>query len=808
MIKNFFKIALRNILRHKVYSVINLIGLSIGIASFVIILIYVQHEFSFDKFFKNSDRLYRVGLKYNIDGVKFYSSLDPVPLASGLKQEFSEIEEVTRLYNKFFSGGYTLVKYKEKQFREEKLFWADSTVFDVLSIKLIKGNKKKALVNTNSVVLTEETAKRYFEDEDPLGKILKFDDGQVYSVTGIAESFPVNSHIHFDMLASIHTNRRLINHPDWIDVKNYVYILLKEGAFIDQIKEQMPQFQKKYLEPEIKFITKLNYEEFIKKGNEFSFIFEPVTDIHLKTILESNSEPQSDIKRVIIFAIIGFVILLVACINFINLTTAVATQRAKEVGVRKVIGSTKRLLIVQFFIESSLVTFISILLSFFIIEQFLPIFNNILNLQLSLMQIHKWHFISIAILILIFVSLLAGFYPSVVLASFKPVEVIKGKYTSGKASRKFRFALVILQYCISVLLIIGTLVIYFQLNFMQSKSLGFESDNLLVIQRPNRLGQEAAVFKDIVDKNPNIINSTFSFGAPQMIVETMVYFTKGNDTEESFTVVRYPTDFDFIDTYGLDIKKGRKLDKSFSTDSTAVILTETAVRIMGLENPLEQEIYYSYEKDLPLKIVGIVKDFHSESLHLPIGPTIIHINRDRPPLYYTVKYNPAKTKETIIFLQDLWNKFLPGEDLEYQFLKDNIRTLYSHERQSGIIILVFSVLAIIIACMGLFGMASYMANIRVKEIGIRKVLGAGFWKITVIMIKDLLKWVAIANLIAWPLGYLIMSRWLQNYAYKINLNVSIFILAGVTSLFIALVTVGYQTIKAAYTNPVDSLRDE
>lgn len=808
MIRNFFKTAFRNLLRQKAYSLINLVGLSVGIASFVIILVYVQHEFSYDKFFENSDRIYRVGLKYNIDGIEFYSALDPVPLAEGLKQEFPEIEALTRLYNKFFSGGYSFVKYEEKQFREEKIFWADSTVFDVLGIKLIKGNSKEALVNTNSVVLTQETATRYFGDEDPIGKMLTFDDGFIYNVTGIAEAFPVNAHIHFDMLASIHTNQRLMRHPDWIDVKNYVYILLKEGATIDQIEKQMPEFQEKYLEPEIKYITKLNYKEFVKKGNEFNFLFERVTDIHLKTILDSNSEQQSDIKRVIVFAIIGFIILLVACINFINLTTAVATQRAKEVGIRKVIGSTKRLMIFQFFIETGFMTLISALLSFFIIEQFLPVFNNILNLKLSLFLIHRWYFIPLTILLIIFVSFLAGFYPSVVLASFKPVEVIKGKFTSGKTSRNFRFLLVVVQYCMSVLLIIGALVIYFQLDYMQKKSLGFDSENLLVIQRPNRLRNEAKVFKDIVDKSPYIINSTFSYGAPQLVVETMVYFTKGKDTEESFTVVRYPTDFDFIDTYGLEFVKGRKLDKIFSTDSTAVVLTETAVRVMGITNPLEQEIYYSYEKDVPLKIIGVVKDFHSESMHASIRPTIIHINRDRPPMYYIVKYDPLKTKEAIEFLQKTWNEFLPGEVLEYQFLEDEIRDLYSNERQSGIVILVFSVIAIIIACLGLFGMASYMANIRVKEIGIRKALGASFRRISMIMIKDLLKWVLIANVIAWPIGYFIMNKWLQNYAYKIDLNISIFILAGIVSLLIAFITVAYQTLKASYTNPVNSLRYE
>ncbi|MFC2096114.1 ABC transporter permease [Bacteroidota bacterium] len=808
MIKNFFKTAIRNLFRQKAYSLINLLGLSIGIASFVIILIYVQHELSYDKFFKDSDRLYRVGLKYNIDGIVFYSALNPVPLAEGLKQEFPDIESVSRLYNKFFSGGYTYINYEDQQFREDKVFWVDSTVFDVLGIDLLKGNKDEALKNTNSVVITQETAKRYFGDDDPIGKLLKFDDGNIYNVTGVAKSFPVNSHLHFDFLASIHTNKRLVNHPDWIDVKNYVYLRLKDGVSIDQIRGQMHEFQKKYLSPEVKYITKLDYEDFVKKGNEFNFYFEPVTDIHLKTIFESNSEPQSDIKRVIIFGLIGIVILFIACINFINLTTAVATQRAKEVGIRKVVGSTRRLMLLQFLIEASLITLVSVILSFFIIEQFLPLFNKVLQLKLSVSILHNWYVIPLAFGLVLFVSLLAGFYPSVVLSSFKPVEVIKGKFSAGSAGRNFRLILVVLQYSISVLLIISTLVMYWQLNYMQKKPLGFNSENLIVIQRPSRLKQQFKVYKEIVDKSPYVISSTSSYGAPQLMIETMVYFTKGKDTEESYTVVRYPSDFDFIDTYGLEIIQGRKLDKNLSSDSTAVVLTETAVRAMGLKNPLEREIYYSYEKNVPLKVVGIVKDFHSESMHAAMRPTIIIINRDRPPMYYIIKYEAGKVEETIKFLEEKWNEFLPGDVLQYQFLEDSIQSTYGKEQQSTVVMLVFSILAIFIACLGLYGMSSYMANTRVKEIGIRKVLGANFRKITVIMVKDLLKWVLIANIIAWPIGFFIMNKWLQNYSYRIELGVHIFIIAGIISLLIAVITVGYQTIKASNTNPVDSLRYE
>ncbi len=807
MLRNFFKTAIRNLFRQKVYSLINLLGLSIGVASFVIIAIYVQHELSYDKFFKDSDRIYRVGLKYNIDGVVFYSALNPVPLAEGLKQEFPEIENVSRLYNKFFSGGYTYVKYEDQQFKEDKVFWVDSTVFDVLGIKLLKGNPREALKNTNSVVITQETAVRYFGDEDPIGKMLKFDDGNIYNITGIAKSFPVNSHMHFDFLASIHTNKRLIRHPDWIDVKNYVYLRLKKDANIDQIRDRMHEFQKKYLSPEVKYITKLDYEDFVKKGNEFNFYFESVTDIHLKTIFESNSEPQSDIKRVVIFGLIGIVILFIACINFINLTTAIATQRAKEVGIRKVVGSTKRLMLLQFLIETGLTAFVSVILSFFIIEQFIPLFNNVLQLKLSASLLHNWYIVPLAFSLVLFVSFLAGFYPSIVLSSFKPVQVLKGKLSNRKG-RNFRLILVVLQYTISVLLIISTMVMYLQLNFMQNKPLGFNKENLIIVQRPNRLRTQFNVFKEIVDKSPYVISSTSSYGAPQLVVETMVYFTKGKDTEESYTVVRYPSDFDFIDTYELELIKGRKLDKTLATDSTAVVLTETAVKTFGLKNPLENEIYYSYEKDVPLKVVGIVKDFHSESLQAVIRPTIIIINRDRPPMYYIVKYKEGKAKETIQFLEEKWNEFLPGDVLQYQFLEDSLKDIYGNEKQITVVMLVFSILAIFIACLGLYGMSSYMANTRVKEIGIRKVLGANFGKISQIMIKDLLKWVLIANVVSWPIGYLLMNKWLQNYSYKIDLGIHIFIISGLISLLIAVLTVGYQTIKASGKNPVDSLRYE
>jgi len=808
MIKNFIITALRNIFRHKAYSIISLAGLSIGIASFVLILIYVQHELSFDTFFKKSERLYRVGLNYDIDGIQYYSCLDPVPLANGLKQDFSEIECVTRLYNKYFSGGYTFVQYEDKLFKEEKLFWADSTVFKVLGIELLSGNPDEALKNTNSVVISPETAKRYFGNDNPVGKMLKFDDGFIYQVTGIVKPFPVNSHLHFDMLASIHTNQRLIKHPDWIDVKNYVYILLKEGARIEQLESQMDVFQEKHLEPEIKYITKLSYREFKEKGNSFDFMFEPVKDIHLKTIFEGDTEPQSNIKQVVIFAIIGIIILLVACINFINLTTALASQRAKEVGVRKVVGSTKKLLIIQFLIETSLLTTIAVCISLILVYFSIPAFNAILNLKLQFSVFVNWIYIPFGLILIVLVSFLAGFYPSIILSSFKAVDIMKGKFTKGRSGKNTRFALVLLQNIISVLLILTTLVIYLQLDFMQNKELGFNKKNLIIVQRPNRLRNQAQAFKEIIDNNPDILNSTYSYGAPQMVVESMVYFTKEKDVEESYTVDRFPSDFDFIDTYEIQLLNGRKLDRDFSTDSTAVVLTETAVRVMGLNNPLEKEIYYSYEKDVPLKIVGIAKDFHTGPLQIPIRPTIIIINRDRPPMYYIVRYKESKAKEAIEFLKEKWNEFLPGEVLDYRFLEDHIKTQYKSENQAGSVIFIFSVLAIFIASLGLFGMSSYMINTRVKEIGIRKVLGATFRTIMRIMLFDILKWVVIANAIAWPLGCFIMNKWLNNFAFKIGLSVSVFIISGLVSLIIALITISYKTIKASVINPSYCLRYE
>lgn len=808
MIHNFLKIAIRNLFRKKAYGLINLTGLSIGIASFILIVIYVQHELSYDKFFKNSYRLYRVGLNYNIDGIQYYSCLNPVPLAEGLKQDFPEIESVTRLYNKYFSGGYTFVQYEDKQYKEEKLFWADSTVFNVLGINLIIGNSYEALRNTNSVVLTPKTAKKYFGDEDPIGKMLKFDDGFIYQVTGIAEPFPVNSHLHFDLIASIHTNQRLMRHPDWIDVKNYVYILLKEGATINQIENQIDQFQEKHLESEIKYITKLSYKEFKEKGNGFDFMFEPVTDIHLKTIFEGNAENQSSIKQVVIFAIIGIIILIVACINFINLTTAVASKRAKEVGVRKVVGSTKKLMILQFLIETSVITGISVLISILLVELSIPAFNNVLNLKLHFSIIHNWIYFPVGILLIVFVSFLAGFYPSIILSSYKAIDIMKGKLTKGKGGKHTRYALVIIQNVISVILIISTLVIYLQLNFMRNKELGFNSQNLIIVQRPNRLKNKAQAFKEIINKNPNIINSTYSYGAPQMVVEAMVYFTKDENIEESYTVDRFPTDFDFMDTYGIKLRNGRKLDKSYSTDSTSVILNETAVRIMGLDNPLEKEIYYSYEKDISLKVIGVAKDFHTGPLQIPIRPTIIIINRDRPPMYYIVKYKDSKAKEAVQFLKDKWNEFLPGEVLDYKFLDEHIKNQYKTENQSGIVIFIFSILAILIASLGLFGMASYMINTRIKEIGIRKVMGATFYNINKIMFIDILKWVVIANIIAWPFGYFIMNKWLNNFAFRIDLNFGIFIFSGVISLAIAMLTIGYKTLKASSINPTECLRYE
>jgi putative ABC transport system permease protein len=806
MVRNYFTVILRIIRRHQGYSFINIVGLAIGIASCILILFFVQSELNYDRFHEKANSIYRVPLRFNVGTNHFDCALAPSPLAKALVKDFPEVKASTRMYKQFRTGN-VYVRYEDKQFMEEQFVWADPTVFDVFTIPLIKGDKKVVLKEQNSVILTPKMAEKYFGDEDPLGKMLILEDGTPYQVTGIAESLPENSHFHFDFLATFASLKKSWD-PDWYDTAVYTYILVQDIVSPDQIEAKFPEFSRKYYEPIVKRAMGISYDKFIESGNFIGFFLQPLLDIHLHSKVENEFEPPGNMNMIYIFSAIAFIILVVACINFINLATARSTQRAKEVGIRKVVGSNRRQLIRQFLAESIVFASMAILLALILVELFLPVFNNLVGKDYSASIFMSWYFIFGILFGAVIIGVAAGIYPAFLLASFQPVDVIKGKLQSGMKGRQFRHVLVIFQFVASIVLFISTIVIYNQLFYAQNKNLGFDKEHVIIIQGAQKLGTERLAFKNRLKQNPDIINATYTDSLPQRLLEVKVFQKTGEGSNVNHTLVTISADYDFIDTYKIKLMEGRYFSKEHSTDTSAVILNETAVKALNMKSPLEEQLLLTEFRNKPYTVIGVVEDMHLESLHFNMRPMASILIEKRPVMYLSVRIHPERIEETISYMESLWRKFVPGQPLDYVFFDDNFAQLYTTEIQAGKAFTAFAALAIIIASLGLFGLASYVTTRRTKEIGIRKVLGASVPGIILLLNREFLIKVLIANLIAWPVAYLAMIRWLQNFAYRSSITLWMFIASAVLALIISLLTVSYQTIRAANTNPVNSLRYE
>jgi putative ABC transport system permease protein len=807
MFKNYLKIAFRNFLRQKVYSFINLTGLAVGIASCLLILLFVRSELTYDQSHKKAPHIYRVAMKFNIGTNRFDVAMGPCPLAGALVKDFPEIVNATRFFHRNYRGEYTYVSFEDKQFREERFLWVDSTIFEIFTIPFVEGNPQTALKHPNSVVITPAIAKKYFGKTDPMGQMLSLEDGSLYKVTGIVEELPENSHIHYDFLSSFSSLEKSRD-PEWYDIAVYTYILLQENAYPKQLEEKLPAFSRTYYEPIIQRIMGISYDKFLESGNYMGFFLQPFLDIHLHSKIENEFEPAGDITTVVIFSAIAFIILLIACFNFINLATARSTQRANEVGVRKVVGSSRKQLIGQFLTESIFLSFMSFLLAWVIVELFLPLFDSFIGKKITTAEEMEWYFLPGFIFAAVVIGILAGSYPAFLLSSFQPVKVLKGKLHSYSKGRIFKNALVVFQFTISIILLIGTIVIYNQLNYMRFKNLGFDKEHVVVIHSADRLGTEQQTFKNELIRNANIVNATYSDCLPQMLLEVKVFQREGAPGNENHNLITMFTDYDFMGTYQVQLSEGRYFSRDRSTDTSAVILNETAVKALGVDNFREERLILMGRKNRPLNIIGVFKDFHLESFHAKIRPMAAMFIDERPGVLLSVRIGPVEIPETLRFIENQWKHYVPDQPLEYVFFDEQFDKNYKAEIQTGKVITAFALLAIFVACLGLFGLASFTAVQRTKEIGIRKVLGASVTGMIMLLSKEFTRWVLLANIIAWPVAWFAMSNWLQNFAYRIDMGWWIFILSGALALFIALLTVSYQAIKAANANPVDALRYE
>lgn len=806
MVKNYLLIALRNAWRNKGYTLINLLGLAIGISSSIIIFLFVLDELSYDKHNEHFKNIYRICIRGKIQGNELEAALSNAPIGATLKSDFPEVEEFTRL---FTFDGDPIVRYEENVFIEENFYYADSTFFNVFTAPAIYGDPALMLNRPNTVVLTEETAHKYFGNEDPLGKVLKVgQDEEVFEVSGVVKGFPENSHFRFNMLGSM-TSIYLADVTQWLGNNNYTYLLLQEGFMPDQLEAKFPPLLEKHMGPQLEELLGMTMEEFFSAGNSYGYFLEPLKDIHLRSNLQFEINPGGSQASVIIFSVIAVFLILIASINFMNLATASAAKRATEVGIRKVAGAEKQRLIWQFLTESFLTTMLSLSLAVVLVELFLPSFNQLAGKTLELISIGPWRLLLGLMAIGVFVGFAAGSYPAFFLSSFKPADVLKSGAMRGVRGALLRRVLVTFQFSITIVLFICTLVVNRQMNYMQNKDLGFEKENLVVIDRVYVLDKQIEAFRQELLKNPAIRQATVSSAVPGGLIGDNAYLPEGAETSETHAINNIWADWHFLETYGLQLVEGRWFEPSNPTDSFGIVLNEAAVRALSFKDPLDQRLYATFGEDVqdPLPIIGVVKDFNFQSLHQEIRPLVIQFNR-RNLYQMTVRISESQTHETLAYIEKTWNSFMEQQPVHMTFLEEDLAELYKNDEKTATVFSIFSVLAIFIAALGLLGLASFSAAQRTKEVGIRKAMGASISSVLVTLSKEFIWLILLATLASWPLAYFFMKDWLQDYPIRVDLQFQVFLISTLMAFLIAAITVILRVYQAASINPIKSLRYE
>lgn len=807
MFKNYFKIAIRNLWKNKGYSAINIVGLAVGLATCLLILIFVADELGYDKFNKKADRIYRVDGDLQFGGNHFILAVAPDPLGATMKKDFPQVEQYVRFRD---NGGFRVKKGNENV-QENKVISVDSTLFDVFTLPVIAGDPKTALVDPKSIVITEKIAAKYFNTTDVVGKTLTINDTTNYKITAVIKTIPSQSHFNFDFFVSLAASEES-RQNNWLSNNFNTYIVLRDGVPPSVLEKQFEAFINKYVGDQAKQLLGINMDEFKKAGNFDYLSLTPLTKIHLHSDKTAELGINGNIQYVYMFSAIALIILLIACVNFMNLSTARSANRAKEVGVRKVLGSQKKDLITQFLSESILISFISLILALGIAKLLLPYFNQVSGKELELGLFSKpWLAPSLLLLVLI-VGLLAGSYPSFYLSSFQPVTVLKGRLASGFKGSKLRSSLVVFQFAISIILMVGTVVIYGQLNFIRNKRLGYDRDHVLVVKHTYALGNHAKTFKDELLNVKGVEGVTITGWLPtgDYRSDSPLYPDATLDQKSAVSMQTWYVDENYIPTLNIQLAKGRNFSAQMPTDSSSVIINEAAAKLLGFSNPLNKKLYYltSLKKKTSkaYEVIGVIKDFNFNSLRQVVTPMVLFLGTDKGSV--AIRFKSADISSLIAAVENKWKTIIPAQPFDYSFMDEDFSNIYQKEQRVGKIAISFSILAILIACLGLFGLVTYAAEQRTKEIGIRKVLGASVSNIVNMLSKDFLKLVLIAMLIAFPLAWWSMNKWLQDFAYRINIDWKVFLLAGICAIAIALVTVSVQAIKAAIANPVKNLRSE
>jgi len=791
MLKNYLKIALRIIQRHKGYSFIKISGLSIGMACCILILLFMRFELSFDSFHTNKNRIYRVLSELDLAHGTEIVPISAIPVAPALKSDLQEAAYVTRItgdYRRLFSIG-------EKKFFEE-IRYADDDFFDIFTFPLITGDPKTALEEPFSMVISETIAEKYFGKSDPVGKTVLVQNSQDYKITGVMKNVPGNSHLRFDILVSFSSrnNEERVKGNYWDRFSNdYTYILLAEGADPIELKNKFPEFMAKHIPVE---------------DDRYNLHLQSLKDIHFS---RSNYDIAQRINKDYLYAYsaIAIFILIIACINFMNLATARSSSRAKEVGIRKVVGARRAQLIKQFFTESVLLAILSLFGSVCLVMLFLPKFNQYIRRELTLDVFSDIGLLLGLLAISLFVGFVSGSYPALVLSAFKPARVLKKTLDKKAKGLSFRAVTSVAQFSISIVLIFATAVVYAQIHYMKKKDLGFDAKQIISIPLTSHsLREKTEIFKSEILRNPSILSACASFGTPASGTGSgRSFIPEGYPEGESIHMETLFIDHDFIETYGLTLIRGRNFSREFLTDTEhAFILNETAAKKLGWDDPIGKR-FSEEDSGVEAKVIGVVKDFHFESTLYEIAPMVLTL-RPYQFSHISAKIGLEDVSSALTFLEGKWREFAPEYPFEYIFVDEEFDMYYNFERRQGQLFTYCSILAIFISCMGIFGLASFTAEKRTKEIGIRKVLGASVSGIVVLLSREFVKWVLVANIIGWPIAYFVMNRWLQSFAYRVNIGVWIFVFSAFLVLIIALLTVSYQSIKTALADPINSLRYE
>lgn len=810
MVKNNIKVAYRSMMRHKFYSFLNLSGLAVSMAACIFIAIYVKDELSYDKHFQDSERIYRIANYLKFADNEFNLPTAPDPMAKTLKDEFPEIEEAGR----FRGDASMIVQVDENFYQQDHITWMDQALMNIFNFPVIQGNSAHLLDEPNTVVLTETTAIKFFGDTDVLGKTIKVNDQTDLKVSGVIADIPSNSHLQFNMFIT------MLNRPDarqnfWLSNNFVTYVKLQRPDQVAAFDEKMPDFLLRHMGSQVKQFMNADMQAGIDAGRfAVRYFLQPIEQIHLTSNLDSEFGETGTIQYVYMFSVIGFFILLIACINFTNMATARASVRAKEVGVRKVLGSVRKQLINQFLTESLLSAFLSLFLAIGIVLIMLPGFNQLTEKSLINPVFSSnglWPYLLLGTTM---VGLMAGIYPAFVLSSHKPVKVLKGEVSKGRKSQWMRNILVVIQFATSIFLIIGTILVYNQLSYLQNKELGFNKDQVLVINETQLLGDQIDAFKTELERNP-IINSVSISGyipAADSFNDFPMMREEATSPDEAVSTQNWYVDNDYAQTYDLDIIQGRFFSDEIVSDSNAVVINQTAVRRFGYtdEEAVGKKIktlngVVNNQSEV-FSIIGVVKDFHFRTMTDVIQPQVLYLGRSNGCV--SIQFNPEATAEVVKVAENTWTEMANGRPFEYFFLDQLFKNQFSSQERTKTIFSVFAILAIVIACLGLFALAAFVTEQRKKEIGIRKVLGASTFKLLSLLFNNFTWLILISGALAVPFAWWYMDGWLSEYPFRIDLSPFIFILGVSTVLLISWLTVGYQSLRAARRNPIENLRYE